>query len=100
MDEDWGYVRRSRKPVDRFVAGPASYRTPGDFVKPEGVENVEKVPKSTGRPRGRPRKSETELRFGKTHDEELQPLQCRPENMLGKRVKVKFVNIRRLTTQG
>ncbi len=88
MDDDWGYVRRSRKPVDRFVAEPASYRTPGDFVKPERVGKDEKVPKSTGRPRGRPRKSESELKPCRTDDEEIEPLQCRPEYMLGRRVKV------------
>lgn len=77
--------------MERFVAEPASYRTAGDFVKPDMVQTPAK---STGKKRGRkPRSEEAPIPF-QPLDKDLERLKCPPEELVGKRIKVDFLSIR------
>lgn len=83
MNESWEPPKRARKAVDRFVAEPASYRTAGDFVKPE---KAEETAKNSGKERVRQDKGRRIPHQSPTRDYE--PLRCRPQDLEGKRIKV------------
>ena len=84
-DDSWGLQKRNRKQVERYKAGPASYRAPGDFAKPDKVDTPVK---RAGNKRGRERSSDAVPLDVQPTDTEVEGLKCPPEDMIDKKVKV------------